>query len=216
MDNICACGCVKPNSKNKFCSQSCAATFTNKARPKSVYEKRTLTLKKLYGTEDRVKVKTKKNPLISAKKLGIPYTPVSMCSTCKRWFDTSIRNSTSCSDECFISVKILNNRGKVCYNKAGERFDSSWELQLADYMDQLNIRWTRPKDSIPWIDNVGKSHKYFPDFYLEEFGLFLDPKNKHVQKLQEEKISYLLKTYTNIVIGTLDELKEFVARYSIL
>lgn len=88
--------------------------------------------------------------------------------------------------------------------------DSSWEEALAIRLDELNVSWTRPKP-IPWTDNTGKKHNYFPDFYLPDFDLFLDPKNAYAIKSQETKLEVLLKQYNNIVIiKSLDECKTYI------
>jgi hypothetical protein len=49
----------------------------------------------------------------------------------------------------------------------GVLLDSSWELVLAKRLDELKIKWIRPKP-IPWLDNNRVKHHYFPDFYLDE------------------------------------------------
>lgn len=88
-------------------------------------------------------------------------------------------------------------KSMVEYN--GILLDSSWELELAKRLDELNIKWTRP-DPIPWIDDNSVTHNYFPDFYLEEYDLFLDPKNPQAIKTQKKKLMNLLTQYSNIVI----------------
>lgn len=83
----------------------------------------------------------------------------------------------------------LTNR-KITYK--GILFDSSWEVTIAKLLDSLNISWIRPKDSLKWIDANGKTRKYFPDFYLEDFDVFLDPKNHIVVQRSKDKIEYLM------------------------
>ena len=98
-------------------------------------------------------------------------------------------------------------KGMVEYK--GIMLDSSWELELAKRLDELNVKWIRPK-SIPWTDAEGRVRRYFPDFYLPEHDLYLDPKNKHAYNVQKEKIDILLATYDNIqFITDLDDIKNF-------
>jgi len=61
---------------------------------------------------------------------------------------------------------------------------SSYELQCAEILDKLNIKWVRPK-ALKY-DN-GKN--YFADFYLTNYNIWLDPKNPYKAKLDEEKIN---------------------------
>ena len=51
------------------------------------------------------------------------------------------------------------------------RFDSSWEDVLAIRLDELNLNWERGM-----YVQLSKS-KYFPDFYLPDFNVYLDQKN---------------------------------------
>lgn len=66
---------------------------------------------------------------------------------------------------------------KIIYN--GVRLDSSYELRVAKSLDEHNVQWTRPKPFI-WIDDNGNDHRYYPDFYLPEFNIYLDPKGDHI------------------------------------
>jgi hypothetical protein len=88
---------------------------------------------------------------------------------------------------------------KGCVEYKGILLDSSWELELAKRLDELNVEWIRP-DPIPWIDEEGVTHNYFPDFYLPEQDLYLDPKNPQAIKVQKKKLDMLLTQYKNIVI----------------
>lgn len=91
----------------------------------------------------------------------------------------------------------------------GIMMDSSWEVIFAQRLDEIQIIWKRP-DPIKWHDNNGKIHNYFPDFYLPEFDLYIDTKNKFAYSVQIEKIQVLLKTYNNLIFLTdLTEIKNF-------
>lgn len=76
--------------------------------------------------------------------------------------------------------------------------DSQWELKLAKRLDEIGVKWSRP-EPLKWRDKEGLLHNYFPDFYLPDYDLYLDPKNKHAYDVQSEKIEILNKTYDNIV-----------------
>lgn len=74
------------------------------------------------------------------------------------------------------------NRGQF-YN--GVWLDSKWELRVAISLDENNVRWERPSEGFIWND---KGQRYFPDFYLPEFDVYLDPKNSYLQVKDKEKI----------------------------
>lgn len=80
-------------------------------------------------------------------------------------------------------------------------FDSTWEVTVAKSLDKNNISWCRPKIGFVWTDD-GK--KYYPDFYLPEYDVYLDPKNSYLQKKDAEKISEAQKR-NNITVLMLNE-----------
>ena len=91
----------------------------------------------------------------------------------------------------------------------GVLLDSTWELNLAKVLDKKGIRWTRPTP-LKYIDKEGKVRNYFPDFFLPDYDLYLDPKNPHAYNVQKDKIEVLTQQYTNIIfLLTEDEIEKF-------
>lgn len=64
-------------------------------------------------------------------------------------------------------------------------FDSNWEVKVAQSLDAHGISWTRPKNGFVWSDS---GRKYYPDFYLPEYDVYLDPKNSYLQTKDLTKI----------------------------
>ena len=85
--------------------------------------------------------------------------------------------------------------------------ESSWENNLAIWLDDHNIKWIRPKH-IKWYDTISQKERlYYPDFYLPEIDLYLDPKNPTAMidnQYKMEKVEKLI----SIVYGDLDKIKE--------
>lgn len=54
------------------------------------------------------------------------------------------------------------------------KFDSSWEVIVAKWLDDNNISWTRDIKPIPYEWNGIRS--YYPDFYLTELNYFIEVK----------------------------------------
>ncbi len=77
------------------------------------------------------------------------------------------------------------------------KLDSSWEVKLAKILDENNIKWKIP-EPVEWIDKNGTIRHYFPDFYLTEYDIYLDPKNDYAMILQEEKIKFIKNNYDNM------------------
>lgn len=106
--------------------------------------------------------------------------------------------------------RILRSTRKYIKKDGSEiLLDSSWEEVLAKRLDELNIKWIRPIP-VQWKDKLGNVHNYFPDFYLEDYDLYLDPKNDQVYKISIEKIEQIKKILPNLkILRSLDECKNF-------
>ena len=98
-------------------------------------------------------------------------------------------------------------RKMIEYN--GIWLDSTWELILAQRLDELHIKWVRP-DPIEWVDSHNSTHHYFPDFYLPDYNIYLDPKNPQAVKVQKKKLDVLLQQHPNVkILYSIKECKEF-------
>jgi hypothetical protein len=91
-------------------------------------------------------------------------------------------------------------------------FDSGWEVIVAKWLNEHSISWLRPTDAIVWYDQKGKPHKYFADFYLPEFNLYLDPKNRIVVEKQQEKLDALVGS-VDLIYGTPQEIFDAVGTH---
>lgn len=65
----------------------------------------------------------------------------------------------------------------IKYN--GVNLDSTYELKVAKELDENQIKWERPSYFL-WEDSKGIKHRYYPDFYLPEYNIYLDPKNNYL------------------------------------
>ena len=105
---------------------------------------------------------------------------------------------------------VKSTRVYKCKNGTEVLLDSSWEEALAKRLDALDIKWIRPTQPIPWTDNNGIMHNYFPDFFLTDHNLYLDPKNPIAYIVQRAKIDIITKQLDNLIIlKTLKECQEF-------
>jgi hypothetical protein len=85
---------------------------------------------------------------------------------------------------------------KVC-------LQSTYELQCAQILDQLKIKWIRPK----FLPYGGK--KYYPDFYLVDHDVYLDPKNSYLIKKDASKIQAAsVENNVRIVVLHQDQINE--------
>lgn len=59
------------------------------------------------------------------------------------------------------------------------KLDSSYELEVAKTLDENQVKWERPTYFL-WEDSNGLKHRYYPDFYLPDYNVYLDPKNDYL------------------------------------
>lgn len=189
----------KSGSSGKFCSKSCAATYNNTGRIRSL--------------ESRQKTSVKMKEIRKGKgknwKIWCDLSQKS-CVICATTFFTATYNprKTCKSIACIAAISVnktsrCGSTNSIYWNHPEQgvlRFDSSWERLIAEALDRLNIRWYRPTIGIPWIDAHGKQRHYFPDFYLPTYNLYLDPKNDKVIKKDQQKLLSASKVI-NLVYG---------------
>lgn len=184
--------------KNKFCSRSCSATLNNKNKSVETKEKQKKTLKATLQLKDYY-----------------PYSRITLksCKVCnKKFFIKQGRKRLCCSPECrsVIYSKTATNNPAMGGNKNTRAYgwyeskiagrvwlESSYEYKVANFLDTNNINWIRPK-FLPYIRN-GKQYRYYPDFYLLEKDLYLDPKNDFLIQKDAEKIR-LVQEQNNVKI----------------
>jgi hypothetical protein len=173
---------------NKFCSHSCAATATNKERNASGW-------KMPDSARSKISKWNKDNP--NQQRI----CHISECKECGKLF--SGYRKTVCSKQCFSTYQSKNahknklgangsRQGcKPTYRKdsfgATVRLESSYEVKMANILDILLIKWNRP-EPILYLGPDKKQHRYYPDFYLPDSNVYLDPKNKHLIEEHRDKI----------------------------
>lgn len=91
-------------------------------------------------------------------------------------------------------VKNNSNYIKSCgrakkYNYKGVSLDGTWELLFAQYLDENNIRWERPKIPFEYIYNE-TTHLYYPDFYLSDIKIYVEIKGyeRDIDRIKWESV----------------------------
>ena len=119
-----------------------------------------------------------------------------------------MRNNSRANPNCGGET----NYRKFKYNDIW--MDSSWEVNVAKWMDENNIKWRRDrKINFKWTDMDGKLRRYYPDFYLEKYNVYLDPKNKYLIEKDTYKINQVQKENNiKVIFGlqdyVIDKVKE--------
>lgn len=81
------------------------------------------------------------------------------------------------------------------------RMDSSWEVKVAEYLDQNNIKWKYGKT----VFNIDEKRSYRPDFELEN-GTFIEVKG-YWRKENLAKFNDFKKAHPQIVVDIWDKTK---------
>lgn len=207
---------VRYNRNSQFCGQSCSTTFNNHFRTKITY-----SISCISCTTEII-IKNKNSSKMCAKCNNKNYISKidkkleNTCVICQCTFLTRFNKKKTCSNVCYR--KLISNNSTSNSNCGGETnfkryfrngimFDSSWEIKIAEFLDSLNIKWIRDrKIMLYWIDKNENKRRYYPDFYLPEHNVYIDPKNTYRQLLDTDKISYI-KKHHNLIVGDVEHCK---------
>lgn len=202
----------------RFCSSKCAHSYSTKKDKKQKKEAICKTCKTniLVGKRSRKDVYCKK----CLKERGNKFSRI--CKYCNQKYTTHSKNSKYCSNKCSRSCETFKSkmRNYAVKNKLGGHtsknsiyyrdtngniifLQSSYEVTVAKELDKNKIKWLRPEPFI-WEDDVGINHRYYPDFFLPKYNIYLDPKNSYLIEEHKEKISRVQKQ-NNVKILILKE-----------
>lgn len=161
----------------KFCSRACANSRNHTAEIKNRLADHLRSIdkskqRKRYGKDNHNWIER----------------TTSNCQNCGKEMEHKITQKKKfCSSQCSGEFNGgFNGKYKKTYK--GMSFDSSWEIKVAKSLDENNIEWKRGGMTLPWIDDIGKDHNYYPDFYLPKYDVYLDPKNDYLAGLDKRKI----------------------------
>jgi len=93
-------------------------------------------------------------------------------------------------------IKSCGRAKKYNYNDIV--LDGTWEVIFAKYLDELNIKWIRPKKGYEYIFE-GSKHLYFPDFFLPQYNLYIEVKG-YEREIDHSKWIAIIKLGYNIKI----------------
>jgi hypothetical protein len=188
--------CIKCNTPksfdkkdNKFCSRKCA----NSRGPRT--EDFKIRISKL----NKGKRLTEETKLKLSLARGGKSKRNTLCKICNK--DTNTTHRKTCSAKCKSEFSKLQSRlNPKCggqkhthrtkiFNIIGEFYtaESSYEVNLSTILNELNILWIRPA-YFWYTDEMNNKRRYYPDFYLPDYDLYLDPKNDYLIKTDIFKI----------------------------
>jgi hypothetical protein len=190
---------------SNFCCRGCCSSFKWKEFKKT---------EKYSEFQKKVSEKSKLSASLKPKKKY-------KCVICDSNFFT---RKKTCSKECHAKLVSINSSSNP--NCGGETnykryiyndilMDSSWEVDLAKWLDSQNIKWIRDKKVyFTWKDSTGKTKRYHPDFYLTDLDIYLDPKNKFLMEKDKEKLDFVRKEYKVTILA--GKTKEIIKELQLL
>lgn len=160
--------------KRKFCSNSCS----NK-RVHSDETKKKISLKLSNRNINQLRYDNRiclncKNKINKRNKSGY-------CKKCVKstdFFRSKLRKPKS-NSENMGGLREGGGRSKVLEyvsNTAGKILLNKHEIKIAKALDLLNIKWNRNYKGFEYTDKRGKKRKFHPDFYIEDFDLYIEYK----------------------------------------
>lgn len=81
----------------------------------------------------------------------------------------------------------------------------TYELALARWLDLQGLTFTMHKGRIPYIGADGHEHSYYPDFYVEEWDCYIDPKADKFAQMQHEKFEHIYASNLGLKLWVLTQ-----------
>lgn len=203
---------------NKFCSRTCSTKYNN------IHRSYTPTIEHKQKTSSKLKGRVPPNKGKPSHKFNkIQFLTCKSCNKLfyvRNWYKQPVK--TCGSPECKIYASTgnrpyKNGKRKLFnyFNKHQDKeilLESSWEFDLAHWLDDHHIVWVRPK-YIKWFDHINQKHRlYYPDFYLPENDLYLDPKNPWGMKNDEYKM-HQISQVVKIIYGDINYVKSSIKNH---
>lgn len=202
---------------NKFCSKSCAGLYNGRNKGKcKAGNKISKSLKQYHNNNPGIN-KGKMRPGRYCKLYKITCKvcdTVSLVGSIKK--DRKTCGNRDCITHASVGMRTYQNgsRKPIWYYNPYENkevlLESSWEVRTADSLIANKIKWMRPKP-IKWIDSNNKSRLYYPDFYLEDYDIYLDPKNPYCIEQDKEKLKSVSKLI-KLEYGHIDDIIIFICK----
>lgn len=213
-----------PKREKYFCSRKCVNSHDVSNETRDKISKSIIEYIKIHGRLGNI-IKKHTDEEILNFKLEYNENPI-CCIICDQPLQYEKRTNKTCSRVCQSKLNSISRKGFSHPNCGGQTnyykykyndiwMDSTWEVELAKWLDENKIKWIRSrKINFKWIDEEGYSRIYYPDFYLPEMNLYLDPKNKYLVTKDLYKLNYVINNHKiNLFFGELSEIKEKIKNY---
>lgn len=190
--------CHSETKNNKFCSRSCSASFNNKGR--------------ILSTETKFKISTsvKSNPsgCIVTGQRGTKQKEhnFKVCQECNNLFDAGTKTQSLKRKYCSLSCSNLNKyrpNSTIVHRSMYKDYqmDSGAELVFCQTLDKFNVSWVKNTSVFFVYQHNNKSGKYYPDFYLPEYDIWVEIKGKRYIREGDENRRAAVDRPTYLIIS---------------
>ena len=117
----------------------------------------------------------------------------------KRKHSESMKSAVKSYPDSYTKNNVVGRVKNIEYN--GVKLKGGWEIIVAKWLDENNVRWEHETKSFDYEWNGIR--KYYPDFYLPDFDLFIE-----VKGYQTERDLHKWESVKNLVVFKLDEIRK--------
>ena len=89
--------------------------------------------------------------------------------------------------------------------------DSTWEVAMAERLDELGIKWIRnPSIKLKYLTRSRRIRNYIPDFYLPDYKLYIEVKGYWTDAARHKmKSVQALNPVKLLILESLPAIKSF-------
>lgn len=203
-----------PKKQKYFCSKECSNKRTNRIenerKPRSEETKKKISESnkgKIISSEAKEKLKIKgKKRLEDNRENGVltPFDKEWWTDERKKEQSLKMKKIVQDNPESYSSKNVCGRSKNYKYN--GFILNGKWELEFAKYLNFYNLKWYKVSKSFDYFWE-GEIHQYFPDFYIEEYDLYIEIKGYKTEK-DEYKWCYFTNNLNVLFKNDIDEIKK--------
>lgn len=121
--------------------------------------------------------------------------------------------SKAWADGKYEGVRVGQSKWYTYLHSNGNEYkvQGTWELEFIKWLDNNDLEFKCHEGRIPYTLN-GKDKSYYPDFFITEWGQYVDIKNDYHYNLQKDKFEALKDQGNEIRVILKEELEKLIKK----